>query len=217
MNYIEPILYVSGDNEMFILDHSDQKIKKDFDIMIPYEYQRKHFELILDYIAPEYYKMCISRYTLYDTINDIGKSPYSDYFKYFLVKFLMDNGKYDAKDFIRWLNKSHPIYIKKRNIKILRYFDLKRYYNTIVIDLDISKGNKWNMLWGLPPNLFNKNTMLKVLDYLTEGGKLVFLHPEYSHGKIFDYTRTGFKEIEEHYFIKEETPKNEFKLPRRWL
>lgn len=217
MNYIEPILYVAGDNEMSILGHSNQKIKRDFDIMIPYEYQRKHFELILDYIAPEYYKMCPTRISYHDTLNDIEKSPYGDYFKYFYIKFILHNGEYNAKEFIRWLNYSHPIYIKKRNIKILRCFELKRYYNTIVIDLNTSTGNRWNRLWNLSPNLFNKNTILEALKHLTEGGKLVFLNTKGNYNKIWDYTRTGFKEIEENYFIKEETPKNEFKLPRKWL
>ena len=216
MRIVEPVLLVSGDDEMAMANYAKDSWKNDWDVFVPYEYQRKHFELIFTYVAPEYYNKCPVKGMLEDTIKEMEESPYCDYFKYFLVTFMIEHGEYDPEVFHEWLNKNHPLYIGSK-ADILRYYEVKRYYQTIIRDLNIGDGNKWNKLMDLIPNYFGKHIILYLLQYLSEGGKLVFLNIEGNMKTMFDYTRKGYEELEEGVFRKKPTPKKKFKLPRSWL
>lgn len=216
MRYVQPILFVAGDNEMETLIHAKETYREDFDILIPYEYQRRHYKLLLNYVAPDYYNMCPVKPLLKDTLKDIDKSPYGDYFKYFLISFLKQSN-WSPEDFTDWLNQPHHLYFKEHNIKILRFYELKTYYQTVVIDLNLKNGNRWNRMWDLPPNIFNVITVNTILHHLSEGGRLYFTNTERNWDKIFDYTRYGFDQIEEDLYIRKITPKMNFKIPRKWL
>lgn len=216
MRYVQPILFVAGDDEMATLVRYKETYREDVDIVVPYEYQRNHYNLLLNYVAPDYYGMCPVRLSLSDTLKDIEKSPYGDYFKYFLISFLKKN-QWSSGNFTRWLQRPHHLYFKEHNIKILRYYELKNYYQTIVMDLNLTDGNRWNRMWGLAPNIFNTNTVNTILLNLSEGGKLYFTNIEGNWGKIFDYTRYGYERIEDDLYIKNVTPKMKFKVPRKWL
>ena len=74
MKYLAPVLCVCGNSEVDLLKHVQKYWYKDYDILVPYEYQRKHFELIYGYIAPDYYSMCPCRDSLEDTIADMESS-----------------------------------------------------------------------------------------------------------------------------------------------
>ena len=100
---------------------------------------------------------------------------------------------------------------------MLKYYEVRRYYQTIVIDLDLDNGNSWNRVWGLNPNVFNKKTVSKILDYLLEEGKVIFLSTHNKWGVMYDYTKDGFTEVEMNCFMKDKTAKKEYKEPRTWL
>ena len=218
MKIIQPVLFVSGDDEMATAILAKDSWKKDWDVLIPYEYQRKHFEMIFNYVAPEYYQKCPVKDTLENSIKEISGSAYREYFMYFLVSFMIYNkqGGYDPKLFQDWLDKKHSLYIGRR-ADILRYYDVRKYYQTIVIDLNIGDGNKWNRLCGLTPNYFGQHTIFYILQYLSDGGKVIFVNIKGNMKKIFDYTRVGYEEIEEDIFRKIPSPKKKFKIARNWL
>ena len=125
MNYIEPILYVAGDDEIFILNHAKENRKEDFDVMIRYDYQKKHFELLNNYIAPEYYKLCPDKQKFFLEY-EIEEVPYGDFFKYFYIKYLQEKKIFKRLEFKKWLDQEHPLYVKERNVWPLRYYELKR-------------------------------------------------------------------------------------------
>lgn len=212
MRYIEPILLVSGDNEYETLQLA-KSTWRDFDILIPYEFQRMHYKLINNYIAPEYYQMCPIGEDLAHTIRLINKHPYQKYFKFFFVKFRQSG----MENFEDWLKSEHPLYIKDKKLNLLRYYQLRRFYNTLIIDLKLSNGNIWNRFWKLPPSFFNDESLKNILKFLTDGGKLIFRNIEGNMGRIFDLTREGYTQISDDCFIKNETPKTKYKEPRKWL
>lgn len=218
MIYIQPILFVSGDDEHKTLGNAYQDVfikNDDFDILVPYEYQKIHYKLLNRYIAPDYYRMCPVGETLTETLQLFNENPYKSIFKYFFVKFRLSNKNGGIKEFQEWLNGPHLLFFRRMNLKIIRSYQMRRYYNTIVIDLNLTNGNKWNRFWGLAPNFYNKDTIFHILDYLTDGGKLIFINIEGNMDKIFDYTRKGFIEIDKDYFIKKASPKKKkYKIPR---
>ena len=134
MKYVQPILYVCGNDELFMLTHIKEHYRNDYDVLAPYDYQRKHLSLLNGYVAPEYYKMCPAEDSQSETLKVMENSPYTDYFVYFLICFLKEEPYYNRTRFLMWLNKRHPVYIKERNFDVLKYYELKRYYQTIVIE-----------------------------------------------------------------------------------
>ena len=90
MKYVQPILYVCGNDELAMLNHTKKQHKYDFDMLAPYDYQRKHINLLTGYVAPEYYKMCPTEDSQSETLKTIEGSPYADYFIYFLICFLKE-------------------------------------------------------------------------------------------------------------------------------
>lgn len=217
MRYVQPILYVCGNNELSMLNHIKEHYRHDFDILVPYDYQRKHIKLLNGYVAPEYYKLCPVKDTQSETLEAINGSPYADYFIYFLICFLKEELYYDKTRFSLWLNKRHPIYMRGKSFDILKYYELKRYYQTIVVDLDLDNGNFWNRIWRIAPNVYKKKSISKILDHLLEEGKVIFLNVKGNWKKIYDYVESGFTEVESNCFMKDKTIKNEYKEPRSWL
>ena len=217
MRYVQPILYVCGNDELFMLNHIKEHYRHDFDVLVPYDYQRKHIFLLTGYVAPEYYEMCPVEDSLSETLNAIDKSPYAEYFLYFLICFLKEESYYNKVPFQMWLDKKHPIYIKEKSFDVLKYYELKRYYQTIVVDLDLDNGNFWNRMWDLIPNVYKKKSIDRITDHLLEEGKIIFLNMKGNWRKIYDYTESGFTEVEDNCFMKNKTTKKEFKIPRNWL
>lgn len=217
MKYIQPILYICGNDEMFILNLAKEKYKYDFDILVPYDYQRKHIELLNSYIAPEYYKMCPAEDSIKATLKRFDESSYKDFFKYLLICYLKTELHYNRTRFLKWLNGEHSVYIKEKSFDVLKYYELKRYYQTIVVDLDLENGNRWNRVWSLAPNVYNKKSFRTITDHLLEEGKIVFLNVDGNWRTMYEYIEEGFTEVEQHCFIKNKTIKNEFKIPRNWL
>lgn len=217
MKYIQPILYVCGNDELFMLNHTKEQHKYDFDMLAPYDYQRKHLSLLNGYVAPEYYKLCPAEDSQSETLKTIEGSPYADYFVYFLICFLKEELHYNRTRFLMWLNKRHPIYVRDRRFDVLKYYELKRYYQTIVVDLDLDNGNSWNRVWDLAPNVYKKKAINKILDHLLEEGKLIFINADGRWSKMYDYVEHGFTEVEDNCFIKNKTIKKEYKEPRTLL
>ena len=217
MKLVQPILYVCGNDELSFLNYIKENYRHDYDVLVPYDYQRKHISLLTGYIAPEYYKMCPAEDSQSETYKAMDKSNYRQFFIYFLICFLKEETHYNRTRFLMWLNKHHPLYMKERNFDVLKYYELKRYYQTIVVDLELDNGNLWNRMWGLAPNVYKKKSVRIILDHLLEQGKVMFINVKGNWKKVYDYTETGFTEIEPNCFIKNKTVKKEFKKPRNWL
>jgi hypothetical protein len=217
MKYVQPILYVCGNNEVSFLNYIKAQYRHDFDILAPYDYQRKHISLLRGYVAPEYYKMCPAEDSQSETLKTIDGSPYADYFIYFLICFLKEETHYNRTRFLMWLHKRHELYMRERSFDVLKYYELKRYYQTIVVDLELDNGNFWNRIWGMAPNVYNKKAISKISDHLLEEGNIIFLNMKGNWKKVWDYVENGFTEVESNCFMKNKTIKKEYKTPRNWL
>lgn len=210
VKFVKPGLLVGGFNEYALLDFVDDM--SDVDVLVYYEYQRKHFDLIKNYFPPQLWQECPIEDTLERTVDSFDSKIYSDYFKYMIVKFLQKN-EYDPESFSEFLNSPKPL-VKPFESSIIRHYEIRKYYQTMIIDMDLGNGNKWNRFYGLPPSFFEYSLLENVLDHLMEEGVVRFIN-----SSLWDVLELvdGFEEVEENVYRKMKTKKQVYKKPRMYL
>lgn len=215
MKYIiPPTLLVGGFNDLNLLKFAHSKGQFDIDFMVYYEYQRKHLELLLSYIQPELYESFPAYETLEETIGFIENSIYKERYYYMLVSFLHHN-EYDKDKIKDWLN-NRKLFYHDGAVNVYRYYELKKVYQTVIVDLDVLDGNRWNRFYNLPPNLFTDDVIRNALDHLSVGGICVMLNGNV--GRMYDFIAIGYEELEEGVYKKNEIKKIRRELPKReWL
>jgi len=211
---VQPVLIVNGYNEMDSLYFLRENSLRYSDILITHEYQRIHLDTIRSYINPEYYRRCPARRSYKRMMKKINKSGYKNFYMYFLVKYLQQNN-YKKKDFKYWLKNNQKLYVKTRKVNILRHFDLKKSYNTIIISLKQYDGNYWNRFYSLPPNYWSEILLRNILNHLNEEGYIIFLNGKLA--RQLEYASIGYRKIEEKVYQKLPTPRKKFKHPRMGL
>jgi len=212
MKLYAPALLVGGTNEIELLRNIVDNNIFEYDILVNYEYQRKHFEILRHYVNTELYDMFPAYRSFKKTVKKVKSSGWPDEFMYILTKFLQTQ-EYKKKDMKAWLKQPRKKFIITRNPKILRHYDLKKSYETVIIDMEEIDGNFWNRYYGLPANYYNSEVMVKkVLSRLREDGVVIFLNTKYID--IVRFTIEGYKEIEINIFRKLKTVEKKHRVPR---
>jgi len=225
MKIIEPVLFPFTADELEILRYAGDHFIKDYDVLINYNYQKKHYEMLEKYIDPDLAKECLKEI---DCDLRIRSRPfvYMNYLQYFTILASKEKGNVvNKEEMIEWLKKTHDFTF--RMFKKPNYiFSIEKIYNTIIIPKIPSYtplDNTFNRMYGLIPNYFNIKYIVRcTLNHLVEGGNIYILDNN-SYWEVRDVLVTlkdRFKIVSREPFIiqKKIKPKKELKLRKRnWL
>ena len=224
MKYVEPILFPITPDPLEVLKFAGMNNFKEIDVIPNINPYYKHFDLYFKYVDPGLivqavldlfddntptYDLGLDMFINYwiDRLKEIN-SPYDEYYKLFLTKFLLLHPEYEKEclGFKMWLENIGTIwkFTFKKCFTLNKLITLKRKYNTIIIPKLWTKEQKnvipWiNLLHDLHPRYFSQEKTIKIAsDYLFEGGRIYILDPKdfwkvtYSIGDGYHVTDTVF-------------------------
>ena len=212
MKYVEPVLYVGAYNELRILKDIVEHHVDDCDVLVTHSYQEKHLKLLNKHVNRELYDMIKAYKSYKKTYRKIRKSGWVEDFTFILVKYLQEHD-YNKKTFKDWLKNCEKPKLTFMKPKPIRHWDLRRHYDTIVVDLEWGDGNRWNRFYNLTPSYVNKESIVnKCFDYLREQGKVIFVSGKYS--QIVGYTIDDFEKMNDNVYKRLPTLRKKFIAPR---
>jgi len=236
MKLTEPILFPIAPDPLEVMKFAGMNNLKQIDVVPNISPFYKHYDLYFNYVDPALLVQAVS-----DLFNDntptepIGldsfisywfdrlieiNSPYNDFYKLFITKFLLIHPEYEKEcsTFKLWLENIGDIwnFTFKKCFTLNKLITLKRKYNTIVIPRLWTKEEKnvipWiNLLHDLHPRYFNQEKVIKkASDYLFEGGRIYVLHPQ-DFWKVMYSVGDGY-DIEDAVLTKKTSPKTKTQI-----
>jgi len=184
MKIMQPALIPFVDDELDILRLLGKKSIADCDVLINYNYQKKHFQLLENYVDPGLIDCCLEEISdvifMTQAYEIIEKSIYKDYYRFFLCKAMRDyKAEITVEEFKDWLNQKHDFTFKMIKKPKLIFHPKRMYHNIIIPKIPeyTPLDNKFNRIHQLVPSYYDPEKIWKLsLNYLVEGGVL-YLDP----------------------------------------
>lgn len=224
MKYVEPILFPIAPDPLFVMKFAGENNFKEIDVLPNINPYYKHFDLYFNYVDPALLgqavldmfddntpqeELGLDTFIAYwfNRLEELD-SPYDEYYKLFISKFIMLHPNYEqnCSTLKLWLENIDTTwnFVFKKCFALNKLITLKRKYNTIIIPKLWTKEERniipWiNILHDSQPRYFSQEKTIKMAsEYLFEGGRIYMLNPRdswtvmYAIGDGYHITDTAF-------------------------
>jgi len=242
MKLIEPILFPIAPDPLVVMKFAGMNNLKEIDVLPNISPYYKHYDLYYKYVDPallqqavidlfdentpkEYLGMDSFISYWFDKLIEIN-SPYNDYYRLFITKFLLIHSDYEqsCSTLKLWLETIGNIwnFTFKKCFSLNKLVSLKRKYNTIIIPELWTKEQRniipWiNLLHDLHPRFFSQEGVIKeASEYLFEGGSIYTFRPQ-DFWKVMYSVGDGY-DIKDAVLTKKTSPKTKTQINNiNWL